>query len=334
MTIVDNGSRPEDAAFLNSLPARLITPGSNLGYAGGVNLGVEASDSDRLVIMNPDVRVLPGSIYSLLDVLERGVSAAGPRFYADDDKSVMLPPLIEKSQRSEIIRRMGILGERWEYRARYAWRRQARRHWLATQPIQSFDLVGAMLAIRRDAWEAVGQFDDTFPLYYEEMDWLWRLRNKGLVASYVPAAEAVHYFGQSAFQQPRADEWFKTSTRIFENRYYRRWFARSLQWGSRVSRLISWKTLDRRVQQANVERPHFSTLPDRMNATESWVELSLSPSGLPAACCALPADIRQGWQLPAAVWDRLAPGTYTARLVGPAEREHAVGEFSKGESAT
>src|SRR5262245_8149828 len=65
--LVDNGSDEADRARLAGLGFERVDPGANLGFAGGVNLGVGRSRAERIVVMNPDVRVLPGCLGALLD---------------------------------------------------------------------------------------------------------------------------------------------------------------------------------------------------------------------------------------------------------------------------
>ncbi|MCP3967191.1 MAG: glycosyltransferase, partial [Lentisphaerae bacterium] len=90
--LVDNGSRPEDLEILESLPARRVDPGGNLGYAGGANAGVRETSADWVAVMNPDVEVLPGCLGALAEALENGAAAAGPRFFWDHGKQYQLPP--------------------------------------------------------------------------------------------------------------------------------------------------------------------------------------------------------------------------------------------------
>ena len=113
----------------------------------------------------------------------------------------MLPPTEERGRRDEIIRRLATRGESQARSARQRWRHHAHNHWLAEQPLISYDLSGALLAVRRDAWENTGPFDEGFKLYFEETDWLMRLKRKGLKAVYVPEAEAVHFYNQSAARE-------------------------------------------------------------------------------------------------------------------------------------
>jgi len=333
--VVDNGSTAADACLLKSLSVLLIQPGENLGYAGGVNRGVAACTTNKFIIMNPDVMVLPGCLEHLINALQQGAAAAGPRFFADHGLRVMMPPLVEKTRHAELVRRLSVLGEAWALKARRAWRQQARRHWSAKEPIKSYDLVGAMLAIRRDAWEAVGPFDEAFALYYEEMDWLRRLKAHHIEARYVPNAKAIHYFAQSTIKESKADQWFQESTRLFQDRYYGWLFNRCLDWGSRLGRLIFAGRGNVPLNEIVEGIPRLDELPHKINREQAWIELSLDPSGFPAAACSLKPAIEEsaieepGWMLPQAMWDRLSPGSYTIRLVSPDDHEHLISHFRK-----
>ncbi len=60
--VVDNGSDASARAYLGALPVRYIDAGRNRGYAGGFNLGAAGTDAEILMLMNPDVLVLPGCL--------------------------------------------------------------------------------------------------------------------------------------------------------------------------------------------------------------------------------------------------------------------------------
>ena len=107
------------------------------------------------------------------------------------------------------------IGENWAKWVRGKWRKEARIYWQTDVPIESYLLTGALLAIRRDAWEKVGSFDGVYQLYYEEADWLKRLEKSKLKSCYVPAACAVHTYNQSAAKEPEAKKWFQESTEMF-----------------------------------------------------------------------------------------------------------------------
>lgn len=292
LLLVDNGSDAEGRALLESLPVQRIDPGTNLGYAGGVNLGVARSTAEAVIVMNPDVLVLPGCVPALLDRLGSGASVAGPAFYWDRGRRMLLPPAEERTRRSELLSRIA------PDRACRRWRRHARRHWEARSPLPSFSLSGSLLAIRRDAWDP---FDEGYRLFFEETDWLLRVERRGLRSEYVPGAEAVHLYNRSAVREPRSQQWFEESARRFRERHYGAWFARLLE------RLPAAKP--RELPAALGEGIDLSGFRFPL-----WVEVSPNPAGFPAAAERLERPPEGFWRLPeeidfAGLWVRVLEGT-------------------------
>jgi GT2 family glycosyltransferase len=310
--LVDNGSDEAGRALLDSLPVQRIDPGENLGYAGGVNLGVARSSAEAILLMNPDVLVLPGCVPALLRALDGGAAVAGPCFWWDAGRRLLLPPSERRSRRDELASLLATRGGGWAERARRRWRRHARRHWRARRPLPSYALSGSLLAVRRSAWEAVGLFDTAFRLFFEETDWLRRVASRGLPAWYVPEAEAVHLYSQSAVREPQARRWFEESAQLFRTRYYGAWFARLL---AVLSRRMKAQTAEP-LPAVPANGLDLSGLPFPL-----WLEVSPNATGFPAAAERLEAAPAGGWRLPDEVVERLPPGDLVIQAVDEAGRE-------------
>lgn len=315
--VVDNGSDPAQRSAWRDLPLRRIDPGSNLGYAGGVRRGVEASQAPYIVAMNPDVLVVTGCLGHLHDELSRGTAAAGPQFFWDRERRVLLPPTEKRSATAEL---RAALARRFPgvpalaATARGAWRRHARRHWEASVPLVSPELSGALLAFRRDAWMKIGPFDDVFRLYFEESDWLLRLAAAGLRSHFVPAAQAVHLFAQSSVAEPRSQAWFAEAERLFRRRHLSAGVVRLLDALAAPAR--------RPLGRPDITRdePGPLALPSSVLATRGtpeWIEIALSAGGFPAAGERLVAPLLENrmWQMPEEIWRRLPPGDLWIRGV-------------------
>lgn len=312
--LVDNGSEAAGRALLESLPVQRIDPGSNLGYAGGVNLGVARSHAERILLMNPDVLVLPGCVAALLGALEAGAAVAGPQSYWDRERRMLLPPAEPRSRRDELSALLAGRG------ARRRWRRHARRHWQARQPLPSWTLSGSLLALRREVWGQAGPFDEGYPLFFEETDWLLRVRRHGLPAWYVPAAEAVHLHGQSAVAEPRSRQWFEESARRFRERWYGVWFADLLE--ALAGRLPRRPEPRQEVPAAGLDLSGFSF--------PLWIEVSPNPTGFPAAAERLEAPPASGWRLPAEVVERISGSELAVQVVDEGGRELAKYRMTVG----
>ncbi|HXO42556.1 MAG TPA: glycosyltransferase, partial [Thermoanaerobaculia bacterium] len=316
--LVDNGSDPAGRELLAGLPVRLLEPGRNLGYAGGVNLGMASSRAELVLLMNPDVLVLPGCAAGLVACLREGAAAAGPRFYWDSGRRLLLPPAEARDRRGELLAWLAAArGAGWAARARRRSRRHCRRHWQAAAPLPSYALSGSLLAVTRAAWERIGGFDEGFPLYFEETDWLLRLRRAGLPARFVPAAEAVHLYGRSAAGEPRAAEWFEESARRFRRRHYGAWFAWALDHLARGGRRAAAAPL---LPVLPAEGLDLAGYPRPL-----WVEISPQRAGYPAAAERI-AEAAPGarWQPPAELAERLAEGAWWIRLSDESGRDLAA----------
>ncbi|HMI31008.1 MAG TPA: glycosyltransferase, partial [Candidatus Limnocylindrales bacterium] len=85
--VVNNSGDPiEDLLRGLPWPARVLSPGRNLGYAGGVNEGIRAAREDQVLILNPDILVRRGSIEALARCAEEHPRAGiiAPRLLNSD----------------------------------------------------------------------------------------------------------------------------------------------------------------------------------------------------------------------------------------------------------
>lgn len=175
--------------------ARRVSTGGNLGYAGGINAGVAAaSPSGHVLILNPDVRLRPGSVAGLVAAVNGGtdVGIAVPKLITPDGEllwSLRREPTIMRALGAAVLggTRSGaspLLGE------------------VVTDPkkYESGRLVGwatgAVMLVSGRCRELVGEWDDSFFLYSEETEYCLRARDKGLRTAYVPASVAVHLEGE------------------------------------------------------------------------------------------------------------------------------------------
>lgn len=278
ITIVDNGSETADRAAIDALPADVIRPPDNLGYAGAINLAIERDTADVYVVMNPDMEVSPNCLKPLVDAAFASRGAAGPRMFLDSEMNFALPPTEQRRVVSELIRAMAPRGGLWERTARRRWRRHARGYTAADASFTAYDLSGAMMAISRAAIDAIGPFDDGFRLYFEETDWLMRARKAGVQCAYLPNALAVHFYNRSARDEPHAPQWFAQSQARFRRKHYGLIAALAIEMlNSRIRQRSprvcdSGEALEAAVTAAACHREK-----------EYWLEIAPTHLGFPAA---------------------------------------------------
>ncbi|MDP9190945.1 MAG: glycosyltransferase [Acidobacteriota bacterium] len=199
VVIVDNSCDPSEAEKLRSHADTLIVSDTNRGYAGGINLGRVSCDAETIIVSNPDVTLAPGAIDHLQDAL-REAAVAGPAFFWDDDHQWMLPPGDLNTAPEKLDEVLASRSRAWrEQRDRRRFRKRVA-FWSLRQTTETRMLSGAVMAIRAADFDRVEGFDERFPLYFEESDFLRRIAAMRRRIVYVPAARCRHLFNQSAAQ--------------------------------------------------------------------------------------------------------------------------------------
>ena len=187
--LADNGSTdgaPERAAERSGVT--LLRTGGNLGYGRAANLGVAATDSEWVVVVNPDVVWTPGSLDVLLSAAQRWPRAAslGP-LIRNADGSIYPSARVQPGLAAGVGH--ALLG--W-WRPDNRWSVAYRQ--VEDAPVERIAgwLSGSCLLLRRAAFDAVGGFDPAYFMYFEDVDLGDRLSDAGWLNVYVPAAEVVH----------------------------------------------------------------------------------------------------------------------------------------------
>lgn len=203
--VVDNASTDGTAAFVRSHypDVQLIESPTNLGFAGGNNLGLRCvltrpQPPEFLFLLNPDTEIVGDAIVRLVRRMQQnpGIAVLGPLLRYPDGS-------IQSSRR-----RFPTAGTFFWESTPLEWRWPAnpwaRRYRMAehSDAEQQVDwLVGAALLVRRCAIEQAGLLDAGFALYSEELEWQRRLGRYGQIV-YDPGAEIIHHEGQSSTQIP------------------------------------------------------------------------------------------------------------------------------------
>ena len=217
---VDNSADPNEAAALRNVADVVIVSDSNRGYAGGINLGRRACEGSTIVVTNPDVTFGELALDRLNAELRDGVAVAGPALFWDDAHTWFLPP----GDRHTTLERLdeALAGRSAAWRNQRDRRRFRKRvaFWSLRETTAVPTLSGAVMAIRAADFDGVGGFDERFPLYFEETDFLRTViaRRKRIV--YVPAARCRHLYNQSAGE---VMDHAAASYAISEMRYLEKW---------------------------------------------------------------------------------------------------------------
>ncbi|MFC8302330.1 WecB/TagA/CpsF family glycosyltransferase [Specibacter sp. NPDC057265] len=196
VVVADNGSTDATVELLARHPDVVLVPGGgNRGYAGGINAALRhAGPHCDVLVLNPDLRILPGAIATLRERMARsGAGIVVPRLL-DDDGTIYTSLRREPST----LRAIGdaFMGSKVS----------GRPEWLSEIDYcpESYDYphaiewaTGAALLISGAAVARVGEWDERYFLYSEETDYFRRVRASGRSIWFEPAATMVHSRGGS-----------------------------------------------------------------------------------------------------------------------------------------
>lgn len=230
LVLVNNGGRSEVAERVAQEPwVSLVDAGGNLGYGRAANLGARGGRSPWIVVANPDLVWEPGSLDALLDAAERnpGAGSLGPRLLNSDGT-------VYPSARAVPSLRLGaghaLLGRVWPSNPYSRTYRQLNETAPAAERETGW-LSGACLVLRREAFEAVGGFDESYFMFFEDLDLGQRIGEAGWTNVYVPSAHVTHVQGVSWKKSPapmiRAHH---ASARQYLDRRYAKPYQAPLRW--------------------------------------------------------------------------------------------------------
>ncbi|OBB22193.1 glycosyl transferase family 1 [Mycolicibacterium peregrinum] len=168
--------------------ARWFRGSANVGFAAAVNALAAEVPEHNLLLLNPDA-VLQGPLNGTFAALaQRGVAAAAPLVVDANTDQKRYRAWDVAHRRQGVIRAL-------VSRAGYADRMRGScvSELYGEHPtVVSGYLTGACLAVSRDAWDAVGCFDEEFFLYGEEADWQRRARSAGWSLELVDEPGVLH----------------------------------------------------------------------------------------------------------------------------------------------
>ncbi len=200
VVVADNASRDESPSVVaREFPSvRLLQLGDNRGFGAANNLAVRETSSTYILFLNPDTEVLGDAPGALLRFMARrpDVGLAGARLLNPDlsfqHSCFRFPTLAMTFLDFFPIHHR--IANGW-INGRYP-RRCYERPFRIDHPL------GACMLVRRDVFDRVGGFDESFFMYSEEVDLCYRIAQAGWQIWYCPDAEIVHHQGASARQSP------------------------------------------------------------------------------------------------------------------------------------
>lgn len=219
VVVVDNASTDGTAELLaREYPeVTCISSPTNLGFAGGVRLGMAGPTGRYIALVNNDLTLAPEALARLRSALE----APGGEKVAAATARILLAGTYRPERPGETPPRGSLTSGSLRFRATApddpaaltlvnstgnivrTDGTGADRDWLSVDgstdaPADVFGFCGAAALLRCEAVDEVGGFDADLFLYYEDTDLSWRLRAAGWQIRYVSDALAAHLHAASS----------------------------------------------------------------------------------------------------------------------------------------
>ncbi|MEA2064899.1 MAG: glycosyltransferase family 2 protein [Patescibacteria group bacterium] len=193
--VIDNNSADNTAEIIKKeFPqVKLITNNENLGFAKANNQGIKKAKGKFILLLNPDMRVMPETLENMVEWMNRHKEAgvAGCHLIKETGETILhirrYPTLL--NQLAIVLKLPHIfpkilskyLMENFNYS------REA-----------SVDSIrGSFFVIRREAIEKLGGLDERYFIWFEEVDFCRQVKNAGWKVIYTPTVECVDYVGKS-----------------------------------------------------------------------------------------------------------------------------------------
>lgn len=190
--VVDNNSPDKLLNLPEIFPqVKFIFLSSNKGFAAGNNAGLVAAQGNFILLLNPDIAVLEGSIEKMVIYLRQNenVGMVVPQLL-NPDKTIQFSVMRFPKWWLPILRRTFLGNSQWATK------------WLDWYLYKDWDhltvkkidwALGACLLVKREAIAKVGLLDQRYFLYVEDTDWCRRFWQNGWEIVYLPTAQLVHY---------------------------------------------------------------------------------------------------------------------------------------------
>jgi len=193
--VIDNASIDGTSLFVASqFPSvTLLRNERKTGFATNNNLAINRTDSRYVLLLNPDTVLTPGSLEKIVR-------------YCDDHSDVgaasckLVNP--DGSLQHNVRRFPTLLAVmlRWAQFERFHPNSKILRDYLLSDWDHNSErdidwAIGAFLLVRRQVIAAVGPLDAAYdPLYYEDIDWCFRIKQNGWKIRFVPGVQIIHHY--------------------------------------------------------------------------------------------------------------------------------------------
>ena len=200
VVVVDNASKDGSAPYVRDRfpDVHVIDNKVNVGYGAAANQAMRHASRPFVLLLNADTEVQPGCVAALAMHAGRApragivapaiVTTSGARESSYFPFPGTLDWLLENEPLAPLVRRLPPL------------KRRSVSFQPADRPRQVPWVMGCAMLLRREAVESMGGFDESYFMYYEEVDLCRRMADAGWEVHFTPEARVTHVGGASTSQ--------------------------------------------------------------------------------------------------------------------------------------
>lgn len=190
--VVDNASDERNLSILNErTDIRLIRNAKNEGFAKACNQGAADASAEYLLFLNPDTIVKQDTLEVSLSTyrrhLKKGIGALGVQMLDESNQVVRSCSRFPRNfyffakctGLNRIIKSWNLFMCEWNH--------------LTDRKVD--EVMGAYFMVSKDIFLKLGGFDERFFVYYEEVDFCYRLVKSGYYNLFCAETDIVHYAG-------------------------------------------------------------------------------------------------------------------------------------------
>jgi GT2 family glycosyltransferase len=252
IVVVDNASSDRTVEEVKRRNVRLLVNSTNRGFAAATNQGFAVLNCGYVLLLNPDC-VLETSLQPLRDACDLPGSAGAGGKLVDSDGRLQAGFMVRglptpASLALEVL----LLNRVWSNNPVNRRYRGAGLDY--TTRLEVEQPAGAFVMVRKQVWQELGGFDESFhPLWFEDVDFCRRVRDRGYRLYYEPGAVAKHTGGHSISQltlEKKRFYWYRSLLK-YSAKHFRPFAFRVVCLavaGGSILRMIAESAIQRRVR--------------------------------------------------------------------------------------
>ena len=230
--VVDNGSGDGSGHLVRERfpQVHLIENRDNRGFARANNQALRKARGKTICLVNPDTLIREDTFRVCLDYLHAhpAVGAVGCKIL-NPDGSLQLS--CRRSFPTPWVAFTKIVGLSFLFPESKIFGKYNLTYLDPDKTTEVDALSGSFMIVRKKTVAEVGLLDEAFFLYGEDLDWCYRIRQKGWKIVYLPETQIIHYKGQSTKEVPfNSLQIFYEAMHIFVKKHFRKGWSLLPMW--------------------------------------------------------------------------------------------------------